>query len=89
MQPQAALFAKSDAKDVLALSKASAEAMLANFTITIVLAGAKTDDEVKAFIERLNTGHKGSWTTLANSESGYERVCRLAKPSRNTRKTRK
>ncbi|KPX10984.1 hypothetical protein ALO70_200074 [Pseudomonas amygdali pv. eriobotryae] len=41
------VFAKSDAKDVLALSKASAEAMLANFTVTIVLAGAKTDDEVK------------------------------------------
>ncbi|WP_160188682.1 hypothetical protein [Pseudomonas savastanoi] len=40
------VFAKSNAKDVLALSKASAEAMLANFTITIVLAGTKTDDEV-------------------------------------------
>ncbi|KPY32300.1 hypothetical protein [Pseudomonas syringae] len=83
------VFAKSDAKDVLALSKASAEAMLANCTTTIVFAAAQTDDEVKAFIERLNTGHKGSWTTLANSESGYERVCRLAKPSRNTCKTRK
>ncbi|KPX18898.1 hypothetical protein [Pseudomonas syringae] len=77
------VFAKSDAKDVLALSKASAEAMLANCTTTIVFAAAQTDDEVKAFIET------GSWTTLANSESGYARVCRLAKQSRNTRKTRK
>ncbi|MCQ3023193.1 CpaF/VirB11 family protein [Pseudomonas savastanoi] len=85
------VFAKSNAKDVLALSKASAEAMLANFTITIVLAGTKTDDEVTPFIERLNTGHKGSWTTLANSESGYARVrvYRLAKQPGNTRNTSK
>ncbi|KKY52125.1 hypothetical protein ACDH60_26430 [Pseudomonas ficuserectae] len=83
------VFAKSDAKDVLALSKASAEAMLANCTTTIVFAAAQTDDEVKAFIERLNTGHKGSWSTLANSESGYARVCGLVKPSQGTRKTRK
>ncbi|KWS91790.1 hypothetical protein [Pseudomonas syringae] len=83
------VLAKSDAKDVLALSKASAEAILANFTTTIEFAAAQTDDEVKAFIERLNTGHKGSWSKLANSESGYARVCGLVKPSQGTSKTRK
>ncbi|WP_230383621.1 hypothetical protein [Pseudomonas savastanoi] len=37
------VFAKSDTKDMLALSEVSAEAILDNCTTTIVLAAAKTD----------------------------------------------
>lgn len=78
------VFAKSDAKDVLALSEVSAEAILDNCTTTIVVAAANTDDEVTPIIERMNTGHTGNWTALANSESGYTRLCRLKKQFKKT-----
>ncbi|RMP02116.1 MULTISPECIES: type IV secretory system conjugative DNA transfer family protein [Pseudomonas syringae group] len=38
------VFAKSDVKDLLGLSKASADAILANCTTTIEFAAAQTDD---------------------------------------------
>lgn len=48
------VFARSDANDVLAMSDATADAILADCTTTIIFNSAKTDDGTKARLKNSN-----------------------------------